>query len=87
VKPPLAKYTRERAVWTASLFLKERRCGIFPGHLSAWSGMTQLESDFALRSLVTDGDAIRRKDGRFFLSSRAMELINKQEQQHEATTA
>jgi hypothetical protein len=87
MKPPLAKYTRERAVWTAWLFMKERRGGIFPGHLSAWSGMTQLEADFSLRALVAEGDAVRRKDGRFFLSSRAMELIEKQEQQRETTTA
>jgi hypothetical protein len=87
VKPPLAKYTRVRAIWVAWLFLKERRGGVFPGHLAAWSGMTQLEADFALRALVGDGDAIYMKDGRFFLSSGAMELLRNQEQQHETTTS
>jgi hypothetical protein len=71
----------QRAVWLAWAFLKEKRLanGIFPAHLSKWSGMTRLESEMALRALSRDDMALRREDGRFYLSNTAAEMLERQE--------
>lgn len=72
--------TSVRATWLAFQFLKEMtpsaandwtgRAGIYPSHLSQDSGMTRLESELALRLLVKDELAMRRKDGRYFLTEK-----------------
>jgi hypothetical protein len=78
VKQPYA--TVNRAIWLAFGFLLESlpseannwtgRNGIFPAHLAQASGMTRLESELALRLLVKDELAMRRDDGRFFLTEK-----------------
>jgi hypothetical protein len=78
VKQPYA--TANRAMWLAFLCLKESvpseankwigRAGIFPAHLAQASGMTRLESELALRLLVSEEIAMRRKDGRYFLTEK-----------------
>jgi hypothetical protein len=86
VNPP--RYTSTvknypRAIYLAWQFLQLRRAegysGCFAADLSKWSEMTRLEADFSLRALVNQEMATRRKDGRFFLSNGAMELLRKQE--------
>jgi hypothetical protein len=74
--------TANRAVWLAHQFLKAStpsesndwagRAGIFPAHLAQHSGMTRLESELALQSLClfNPAMAIRRRDGRFFLTEK-----------------
>jgi hypothetical protein len=72
--------TAVRATWLALQFLKEStpseandfggRAGIYPFHLAQASGMTRLESELALRLLVKDEMALRRNDGRFFLTEK-----------------
>lgn len=73
-----------RAVWLAWLFLKSKRIGCYawcwPAELAKSSGMTRLEAELSLRALVHQEMATRRNDGRFFLSTRAIEEIKKQEQ-------
>jgi hypothetical protein len=72
--------TAVRATWLALKFLEESvpseangwkgRAGIYPAHLMQSSGMTRLESELALRLLEKDGIALRRNDGRFFLTEK-----------------
>jgi hypothetical protein len=72
--------TSIRATWLAFQFLKEAtpsaandwkgRAGIYPSHLSQSSGMTRLESELSLRLLVKDDLALRRNDGRYFLTEK-----------------
>jgi hypothetical protein len=74
--------TAVRATWLAFQLLKDSvpsaandwkgRAGVFPAHLAQSSGMTRLESELALRLLVKDELALRRKDGRFLLTEKGM---------------
>lgn len=71
MKQPYA--TANRAIWLAFTFMRATqfsRDGIFPAHLAQNSGMTRLESALALRCLEKDDMAVRRKDGRFFLTEK-----------------
>jgi hypothetical protein len=76
MKHPYA--TADRAVWIALQFFKKKNPGmyafhgVFPLDLAKDSGMTRLESELALRLLVKDEMALRRKDGRFFLTEKGM---------------
>lgn len=71
--------TANRAVWLAFQFFKKKNLGmyafhgVFPADLAKDSGMTRLESELALRCLVNDGIAQRRKDGRYFLTQKGMD--------------
>jgi hypothetical protein len=88
VKRPKSVASSDRAIWIAYEYLKSKvffspdgtpfviSGGTTPSEVAKSSGMTRLESELALRLVVEQGHARRRKDGRYLYAEPPKQIVN-----------